>query len=95
VIRAMNYFPACHREKRGDVAIQLIDCSRGLPQSPRLLRNDKRGEFIYRAGANAEPFGDQGNELFSRLSSREAKRRGDPADRLLPWIAAVAKAPSQ
>jgi hypothetical protein len=26
------------------VAIQLIDCSRGLPQSPRLLRNDKRRE---------------------------------------------------
>jgi hypothetical protein len=33
----MNHFPDCHREKRSDVAIQLIDCSRGLPQSPRLL----------------------------------------------------------
>jgi hypothetical protein len=33
------------------VAIQLIDCSRGLPQSPRLLRNDKQGAFIYRSAA--------------------------------------------
>jgi hypothetical protein len=49
VIRAMNYFPDCHREERSDVANQLIDCSRGLPQSPRLLRNDKRREFVCRA----------------------------------------------
>jgi hypothetical protein len=36
------------------VAIQLIDCSRGLPQSSRkagLLRNDKQAEFIYRSAA--------------------------------------------
>jgi hypothetical protein len=54
VIRTMNYFPDCHREKRSDVAIQLIDCSRGLPQSPRLLRNDKRGEFICRSAATKQ-----------------------------------------
>jgi hypothetical protein len=51
--RAMNHFRDCHREERSDVAIQLIDCSGGLPQSPRLLRNDKQGEFIYTAGTNA------------------------------------------
>jgi hypothetical protein len=55
----MNHFPDCHREERSDVAIQLIDCSRGLPQSPTLFRNDKQGEFIYRARTNAEPLGDQ------------------------------------
>jgi hypothetical protein len=53
VIRAMNHFPDCHREKRSDVAIQLIDCSRALPQSPRLLRNDKRGKFICRGAKRA------------------------------------------
>jgi hypothetical protein len=47
----MNHFRDCHREERSDVAIQLIDCSRRLPQSPRLLRNDKQGEFIYRSAA--------------------------------------------
>jgi hypothetical protein len=47
----MNHFPDCHREKRSDEAIQLIDCSRGLPQSPSLIRNDKQGEFIYRSAA--------------------------------------------
>jgi hypothetical protein len=46
----MNHFRDCHREERSDVAIQLIDCSRGFPQSPRLLRNDKRDEFICSSG---------------------------------------------
>jgi hypothetical protein len=46
----MNHFTDCHREMRSDVAIQLIDCSRGLPQSPGLLRNAKRGEFICSSG---------------------------------------------
>jgi hypothetical protein len=54
VIGAMNHFPDCHREKRSDVATQLIDCSRGLPQSPRLLRNDKRREFICRSAATKQ-----------------------------------------
>jgi hypothetical protein len=50
----MNHFRDCHREEQSDVAIQLIDCSRGLPQSPRLLRNDKRGEFICRSAATKQ-----------------------------------------
>jgi hypothetical protein len=50
----MNHFLDCHREERSDVAIQLIDCSRGLPQSPRLLRNDKQSEFIYRSAATKQ-----------------------------------------
>jgi hypothetical protein len=54
VIRGMNHFRDCHREERSDVAIQLIDCSRGLPQSPRLLRNDKRDEFICRSAATKQ-----------------------------------------
>jgi hypothetical protein len=41
-------------EERSDVANQLIDCSRGLPQSPRLLRNDKQGEFICRSAATKQ-----------------------------------------
>jgi hypothetical protein len=58
----MNHFPDCHREKRSDVAIQLIDCSRGLPQSPRLLCNDKQGEFICRIGSERGSYRDCGNE---------------------------------
>jgi hypothetical protein len=70
--RAMNYFRDCHREERSDVAIQLIDCSRGLPQSPRLLRNDKQGEFIYSSGIERQRSNQAG------YPGREAPRYAKP-----------------
>src|SRR5690606_31062957 len=76
-------------QRRGDPS----DPCLGLPQSVTLLRNDKRVLYGRSAATwpcllhchresstSAKPLGNGGHELSPRLSSRGAKRRGDPSD---------------
>jgi hypothetical protein len=56
------------------VANQVIDCSRGLPHSPRLLRNDKHGVFICGAQNRVQPSLSSRRRLAVRRSLLQPKQ---------------------